>query len=158
MADIVRSPARDLRRANDGGKRIEYLAFTLGSQSYAVPIQHIAEILKPPPITEIPRAPRNVVGIISVRGKLVTVVDLRRRFGLIESPFDRRTRILLTDTGDDEPIGLLVDEVRQVYRLAEHEIEPAAALGGDQPAYIFGIGRQDDALLVLLELKALIES
>ena len=158
MSDLIRRPVRDMRRAADMGKRVEYLAFMLGTQIYAVPIQHIAEILKPPPITEIPRAPRNVVGIISVRGKLVTVFDLRRRFGLIESPFDRRTRILLTDTGDDEPIGLLVDEVRQVYRLAEHEIEPAAALGGDQPAYIFGIGRQDDALIVLFELKALLES
>ncbi len=158
MADMVRAHARDLRRATDTGKRVEYLAFTLGSQIYAVPIQHIAEILKPPPVTEIPRAPRNVVGIISVRGKLVTVIDLRRRFGLIEAPFDRSTRILLSDTGDDEPIGLLVDEVIQVYRLSEQEIEPAAALGGDQPAYILGIGRQDDVLLVLLELKSLIES
>jgi len=108
--------------------------------------------LKPPPITAVPRSPRNVIGVVSVRGRLVTVMDLRRRLQLDEGPIDRRTRILLTSPDLGESIGLLVDEVMQVYRLAESEVEPAHVLGGDQPAHIGGIGRPQDALLVLLDL------
>lgn len=141
-----------VRRAADLGKRVEYLAFTIASELYAVRIAFVAEILKPLPITEVPRAPRNVIGVMSVRGRLVTVIDLRRRLRLAEVPFDAHTRILLTDVGDGEPIGLLVDKVNQVYRLAESEIEPADVLGGDQPAHIAGIGRPEGALLILLNL------
>ena len=140
------------RRAAELGQRTEYLAFRLAEDLYAIRIAFIAEILKPPPITEVPRAPRNIVGVVSVRGRLVTVVDLRRRLKLYEAPMDRRTRILLTSPDLGESMGLLVDEVMQVYRLAESEVEPAHVLGGDQPAHIGGIGRPDGAFLVLLDL------
>jgi purine-binding chemotaxis protein CheW len=96
------------------------------------------------------------MGVMSVRGRLVTVLDLRRRFRLVEQPPDRKTRILLVDAGEEQ-IGLLVDEVLQVYRLSEAEIEPAHVLGGDQPAHIAGIGRPEGALLVLIDLKPILE-
>ena len=144
------------KRSGDLGRRTEYLAFVLARDTYAVQIAYIAEILKPPPVTTVPRAPREVIGVMSVRGRLVTVIDLRRRFRLAEQPADRRTRILLVEAGD-EHIGLLVDEVLQVYRLAESEIEPAQVLGGDQPAHIAGIGRPEGALLILIDLKPIIQ-
>jgi purine-binding chemotaxis protein CheW len=145
-----------MRRAGELGRRTEYLAFILAGDAYAVRISFIAEILKPLPITEVPRASRDVIGIMSVRGRLVTVIDLRRRFRLAESPIDRKTRILLVDTGG-EHIGLLVDEVVQVYRLAESEIEQPNVLGGEQPAHVAGIGRPPGALLILLDLKPILE-
>jgi purine-binding chemotaxis protein CheW len=149
--------ATSMRRAADQGRRLEVLAFTLAGEAYAVQISRIAEILKPPPITEVPRAPKNVVGVMSVRGRLVTVIDLRRRLKHPESPIDRRSRILLTESGNNEQLGLLVDEVIQVYRLAESEIETANVLGGDQPAHIAGIGRPPGALLILLDLRPILE-
>ena len=78
-----RTDRRAIRRAGEAGKRTEYLAFRLAGETYAVQIAHVAEILRPPPITEVPRAPRTVLGVISVRGNLVTVVDLRRRVGMV---------------------------------------------------------------------------
>jgi purine-binding chemotaxis protein CheW len=143
------------------GARTEYLALVLGRESYAVQIAHVAEILRPPPITEVPRSAPHVLGVVSVRGRLVTVVDLRRRFGLAETPIDRRSRVLLADAGTGEQIGLLVDEVRQVWRLAVDEIEPPNALGGEQPAHIAGIGRPaggDGTVLILLNLTPILES
>jgi purine-binding chemotaxis protein CheW len=98
--------------------------------------------------------------VISVRGRLVTVLDLRRRFALPEAPVDRKTRVLLSEAGPGEQIGLLVDEVQQVWRLAVEEIEPANVLGGDQPAHIAGIGRPTDGegtILILLELRPILE-
>jgi purine-binding chemotaxis protein CheW len=161
MAEIVKSRTerRAARRTGDAGKRTEYLAFGLGGETYAVQIAHVAEILKPPPITEVPRAPRTVVGVISVRGKLVTVIDLRQRFHLPEAPIDRRARILLADVGTGEQIGMLVDEVQQVWRLALEEIEPAHLLGSEQPAHIAGIGRPEGGvILILIDLRPIVES
>ncbi len=156
VGGLMRREPRSLaRRSADLGRRTEYLAFVLAGDTYAVRIAFIAEILKPPPVTPVPRAPREIIGVMSVRGRLVTVVDLRRRFRLAEHPPDRRTRILLVEAGD-EHIGLLVDEVLQVYRLAESEIEPAHVLGGDQQAHIAGIGRPEGALLILIDLKPIL--
>jgi purine-binding chemotaxis protein CheW len=122
---------------------------------------HVAEIRRLPPITEVPRAPATVLGVISVRGRLVTVLDLRRRFALPEAPVDRKTRVLLADAGSGELIGLLVDEVQQVWRLSAEEIEPSSVLGGEQPAHIAGIGRPahaPDSILILLDLRPILES
>jgi purine-binding chemotaxis protein CheW len=145
-----------MRRAGELGQRTEYLAFLLAGEAYAVQIAFIAEILKPVPITEVPRAMPDIIGVMSVRGRLVTVIDLRRRFRLPEAPIDRKTRILLVEAGG-EYLGLLVDEVVQVHRLAEREIEPANVLGGEQPAHIAGIGRPTGSLLILLDLRPIVE-
>jgi len=145
-----------LQRADELGKRAEYLAFVLGPEAYAIQIGNIVEILKPLPITEVPRADPEVVGVMSVRGRLVTVVDLKRRFRLARTfTMDKKSRILLVDAAGEQ-IGLLVDEVLQVYRLAEAEIEPPAVLGSEQPPYVVGIGRPaGGAVLLLLDLAPL---
>jgi purine-binding chemotaxis protein CheW len=156
----VRSGKRAAMRAGEAGTRTEYLAFVLAGETYAVPIGQLAEILRPPPITEVPRAALTVVGVVSVRGRLVTVIDLRLRLRLPASPIDRRSRILLVETST-EHIGLLVDEVQQVWRLAAEEIEPASVLGGDQAVHITGIGRPagvEGALLILLDVRPLVEA
>lgn len=146
-----------LQRADELGKRAEYLAFTLGAEAYAIEIGNIVEILKPLPITEVPRAGSDVVGVMSVRGRLVTVLDLKRRFKLAPTfTMDRRSRILLVDAVDEE-IGLLVDEVLQVYRLSESEIEPPDVLGSEQPPHVVGIGRPaGGAVLMLIDLAPLL--
>lgn len=145
-----------LQRADELGKRAEYLAFMLGTEAYAIQIGNIVEILKPLPITEVPRADPEVVGVMSVRGRLVTVVDLKRRFRLTRSfTMDKKSRILLVDAAG-ELIGLLVDEVLQVYRLAEAEVEPPQVLGTEQPPHVVGIGRPaGGAILLLLDLAPL---
>lgn len=163
MSNLARPEKRAAARSSDSA-RTEYLAFTLAGDLYAVRIAMVAEILRPPPVTEVPRAPAEVLGVVSVRGRLVTVVDARRKLGLVDAPLDARTRILLVDVGGDEYVGLLVDEVLQVHRLGEDEIEPAAVLGGDQPPHILGIGRPDAArddesknIIVLVDVMSLIQ-
>lgn len=131
-----------MQRADEIGKRAEYLAFSLGGEAYAIEIGNIVEILRPLPITEVPRADPDVVGVMSVRGRLVAVLDLKRRFKLQQKgvAMDKKSRILLVDAIDEE-IGLLVDEVLQVYRLSEGEIEPPTVLGSEQAPHVVGIGR-----------------
>ena len=146
MANLARLPkhTNPLKRSRqpDRGPRTEFLAFMLAGDVYAAPVALVREILKPPPLTPVPRAPQAILGIVSVRGQLVTVVDPRRRLRLVEAAVSRRSRILLVDATGGEDMGILVDEVLQVYRLSEGEIEPAAtALGGDVAGYIAGIAR-----------------
>ncbi len=145
-----------IQRADESGKRAEYLAFQLGPEAYAIQIGNIVEILKPLPITEVPRADPETVGVMSVRGRLVTVIDLKRRFRLARTfTMDRKSRILLVDATGEE-IGLLVDEVLQVYRLAETEIEPPTVLGSEQQPHVIGVGRpQGGPVLLLLDLVPL---
>lgn len=142
---------------HERGQVIEYLAFRLASEVYGLPLAHVREILTLPPLTFVPRAPHDILGIISVRGLLVTVVDLRGRLNVERAAPTKRTRLLLVPAPSGEMLGLYVDEVLQVYRLGEAEIEPAAnALGGNIAEYVAGIGRRDDTMLILLSLEPLL--
>lgn len=157
MADLARSSSSALERGDpQRGAVREFLAFALTGDLYGVELTRIREILSPPPITPVPRAPREVIGVCSVRGLLVTVVDLRRRLRLPEREPTRRARILLTTADSGEVIGLLVDEVRQVMRFAEPEIEVASSvLGGEVSEHVLGIARPGDELLILLDLGSI---
>ena len=137
LAGIARAESPRLRADETA---YEFLAFRLANETYAVPLSGVQEILKPPRITRVPRAAYEVLGIVSVRGRVTTVLDLRRRLRVAEAPVDKYTRVLLIDTGD-EVLGLLVDAVLQVYRLYEDEVELASSLGGDLNEYVMGIGR-----------------
>ena len=138
----------------------EHLAFRLGSETFALPLVDVREILVPPAITFVPRAARDVLGIVSVRGRLVTVFDLGVRLDIArvaDSPTGpRRARVLLVEAASGEMMGLLVDEVLSVYRLGESEIESAGALGGNVAEHVTGIGRRDGAMLVLISLPLLL--
>lgn len=158
MANLTQSTASRLaRRIGDRGPVREFLMFALAGELYGVELTRIKEILSPPPITMVPRAPHNVIGVCSVRGLLVTVLDLRRTLSLEERALTRRARILLGAAESGEVIGLLVDEVKHVVRLAANEIEPAAtALGGDVSEFVLGIGRPAGEFLILLDLPSIV--
>ena len=118
----------------------EFLAFVVGTETYALPLSCVREIMRVPSVTAVPRAPREVLGIISVRGQVTTLIDLRQKLNVEAGPVSSRTRILLVDQGD-EILGLLCDRVKQVHRLSETEVEMASVLGADASSYVMGIGR-----------------
>lgn len=118
----------------------EFLAFVVATETYALPLSCIREILRVPSVTPVPRAPSEVLGIISVRGQVTTLIDLRQRLRVPAAPVSSRTRVLLVDQGD-EIMGLLCDRVLQVHRLNENEVEMASVLGADAASYVMGIGR-----------------
>jgi purine-binding chemotaxis protein CheW len=133
----------------------EFLVFNLANEAYAVELARIREIVSPPLLTDVPRASREILGVCSVRGLLVTVIDLRRRLRLVESEATRTSRILLTETHSGEVIGLFVDEVKHVIRLESSEIEIAQnVLGGDLSDHVTGIGRTEGQVIVILDLKS----
>jgi purine-binding chemotaxis protein CheW len=137
----------------------EFLIFVVGGELFGIELTGIKEILSPPPITPVPRSSREVLGVCSVRGLLVTVLCLRRRLRLQEGPTGRRSRILLTTSESAETLGLLVDEVRQVVRLQASEIEPATTtLGNDASEHVVGVARPPGSFVVLLDLRSILPS
>ncbi len=166
MADLALSG----RRALVTGTAKEFLAFKLVDDFFGVELLRIREILTPPPLTRVPRAARDVMGVCSVRGLLVTVIDLRRRLKLEERKATRQSRILLVRTESEEIIGLFVDEVRQVVRLGEGDVEVAqSVLGGDLTEHVVGLGRpaglgsatggrDHRELLILLDLSSIVST
>jgi purine-binding chemotaxis protein CheW len=161
MAELARRTRMGtLARRQSAGKGPvrEFLAVAMAGELYGLELTRVREILSPPPITLVPRAPGDVVGVCSVRGLLVTVYDLRRKLRLTQAPPTRRSRILLVQCDWSEVIGLFVDEVRQVVRLAESEIEVASnVLGGDVSESVLGIGRPHGQILVLLDLGSMVK-
>jgi purine-binding chemotaxis protein CheW len=142
-----------LRKPVERGLVREFLAISLAGQLYGIELVQVQEILSPPPLTLVPRAPRHVLGVCSVRGQLVTVVELKRLMRLGDTGPAKRARILLSNCAG-EVVGFFVDEVRQVIRLTESEIEPSAsALGGEAPEHVIGIGRPSNEVLILLDLE-----
>lgn len=156
MAEIMHHSGSGVDRRR--GTR-DFLVFLLAGDLYAVSLTRIREILSPPPITSVPRAKRAVLGVCSVRGLLVTVMDLRRRLHVEERPLTRHARILLVEAQSGEVIGLVVDEVKHVARLADSEIEVATnLLGGDVSEHVVGIGRPGGDVVVLLNLSSIVSA
>jgi purine-binding chemotaxis protein CheW len=158
MGEIVKFMTHRSLRRDTGEREIvrEFLGVMLAGQAYGVELTRIREILSPPPLTPVPRAPQHVKGVCSVRGQLVTVIDLRSRLRLEEAIPTRKTRILLTENSG-EVVGLYVDEVRHVLRLTEAEIEPATAVFGNELSeHVIGIGRPPGHVLVLLDLNSVV--
>jgi purine-binding chemotaxis protein CheW len=118
----------------------EFLSFLLGPECYALPLSCVREIVRVPAVTEVPRSPEAVLGIVSVRGTVTTVIDLRLKLRIDPLPLGPKTRILIVE-GGGEVMGLLVDAVLQVHRLPEQDVELASVLGGSAPPYLVGIGR-----------------
>ena len=141
----------------DRGPLNEYLGVRLGDGLFAFPLASVREILVLPTLTRVPRAPPDVLGILSVRGRLVTVIDPRLRLRIDRPPMAKRSRVLLVPLPTGEVVGLYVDEVRSVHRFPRGEIEAASSvLGGTLADYVIGIARFEGEMIVLLDVGSLI--
>lgn len=137
----------------------EVLTFQLGDEVYGLDIRSLREISRLRPLTELPRVPPFLRGIIALRGVVVPILDLRRRMRMPprqpDARGDRACRILIVDHGG-EPFGLIVDRVVRVERLDNAQIESAPLPGGIASEYIAGVARAEGELIVLLELAAVV--
>ena len=148
-ADIL-----DARSDSKAESSRQYLAFHLGDEEYALDITRISEIIKLREFTDIPRTPEFVLGIISLRGVVVPVFDLRRRLDLGTSELTPTSRIVVCQL-DDVVVGLLVDSINQVVNLNDDDIEPPpGVLAGLDREMVSGIGRYQGRMIILLNLHS----
>lgn len=138
-------------------RAVEYLCFRVGTEFYAVPISEIKEIIKPRELTEVPRSPSFVKGILSLRGVIIPVFDMRERLHFEPAVHDSRSRIVVVRKGE-ELCGILVDEVLQVLHFEEKDIEPPpSVLDGLDREFVSGIGRHDARVIILLCLENILD-
>ena len=136
----------------------QWLAFALGDETYTLDIACIREIIKPREITEIPRAPEFILGIISLRGVIIPIFDLKRRLKLGVSEIDPKSRIVVCQHGEREA-GLLVDAITEVVRMPGHKVEPPpAVLSGIDRDLVKGVGRLQGKLMILLHLPSVLDA
>jgi purine-binding chemotaxis protein CheW len=137
-------------------KELELLTFALAGEQYAVPIEHIVEIVPARSATRIPNADPTVVGIISLRGAIVTLLDVRRRLRHPPAGSGPDSRIIVVEQ-EDETVGFEVDRVLRVVKLAEIDIESQPVVHASEEAVaIKGVYRQSNALTILLDLDKLL--
>ncbi|MDH7577919.1 MAG: chemotaxis protein CheW [Bacillota bacterium] len=138
---------------------IQLVIFRLGAEEYGVPITQVQEINRLTTPTKIPKAPAFVEGVINLRGKVLPVIDLKKRFGLEGTVYTDEARIVVVEIAG-HTVGVIVDVVSEVLRLPLSSIEPPpAVIAGITADYLRGVGKLDDRLLILLDLnKILTES
>jgi purine-binding chemotaxis protein CheW len=136
----------------------QVVVFELAGESYGVEIGHVQEIIRPPSITAVPRAPRYVEGVINLRGRVIPVINLRTRFGLPEADTSRTARIVVLEI-DGHTIGAAVDAVSEVLRIPQSVVEPpGATLTGPETAHLRGIAKLDERLVILLDLSRILDA
>jgi purine-binding chemotaxis protein CheW len=136
----------------------QVVVFEIAGESYGVDIARVQEIIRPPAITAVPRAPEYVEGVVNLRGRVIPVINLRNRFGLPDTERDRSSRIVVLEISG-QTIGVAVDAVSEVLRVPQDVIEaPGATLTGPQTAHLRGIAKLDERLVILLDLDRLIDA
>ena len=129
------------------------VVFDLADEGYGVDISTVREIIRLQEITQVPRTPEFVEGVINLRGKVIPALDLRKRFGVTVEAKSQDNRIVVVDIGDQD-IGVIVDAVKEVLRIPTDSVEPPASVittaGSD---YLLGIAKLDSRLIILLDLR-----
>ncbi|PLX93354.1 MAG: chemotaxis protein CheW [Desulfuromonas sp.] len=139
-------------------QEIQLACFRVGEALYALDIMRIKEIIRPQKLTPVPKAPPFVEGVINLRGAVIPVVDLRRRFEQPSVETGRKTRVIICSLSG-KILGLVVDEVAEVRRYARHEIQPAPRfLKGRGAQFFLGVCRHNDDLIMLLDLPRILSS
>ena len=134
----------------------QYVLFKLDNEFYGIDILQVETIEKVMDITRVPHAQPYVQGVINLRGEVVPVINLRKRFNLSEVDFDEESRIMIIST-EDMVVGLLVDSSSEVIQLEDTEIDEAPELGEQKDqGYIKGIGKKDERIIILLDLKKIL--
>lgn len=140
-----------------GGK---FLSFQLSKEEYGIAILKVREIIGTVDITSLPRTPDYVLGVVNLRGRIIPVIDLRRKFGLEPKEFTNETCIVVVDCGDDADssfrVGCIVDSVSEVLTISGEHFEEAPRCANSSGDYIDGLAKLKDRVLILLDIEKVI--
>ena len=145
----------DKGSGNGDNELIQLVSFELGTEEFGIDILKVQEINRMVSITRIPQAPNYIEGVINLRGKVIPVMDLRTKFGLEAKDRDKNSRIVVCDI-DGSIVGLVVDSVSEVLRVARSTVEPAPEItksAGER--HVKGVVKLEDRLLLLLDISRL---
>ena len=138
-------------------QELQLVIFRLAKEEYGLPITKVQEINRLVPITKLPQTPVFMEGIINLRGRIIPVVDLRKRFGLEVSDYNDDSRIIIVEV-NGQTVGVIVDAVAEVVRMPAANVEPPPPSFILDAKYIQGVGKLDGRLLILLEIDQILTS
>ncbi len=138
-------------------EEVQYIVVRLGGEQYGVDISYVDNIVRISRITRVPKSQEYYAGVINLRGEVVPVMSLRKRFGLEDDVYTNATRIIILRLEDQSLVGVIVDEVREVVNLDTRFIEaPSFKLDESTAAYLAGIGKNGTNLISLLNIENVI--
>lgn len=151
------SAAMNSLNTQSNNEIIQWVTFKLGDEKYGINVMQVQEVIRLTEIAPVPGAPNYVMGIVNLRGNVVTVIDTRKRFGLFGKEPDDSTRIVIVEV-DKQVIGILVDSVAEVVNISTADIETSPNLGEDNESskYIQGVFSEGDAILILIDINKLL--
>jgi purine-binding chemotaxis protein CheW len=136
---------------------LHIVGFRVGAETFGVPITCVHEIVRVPNITSVPDSPEFVEGVINLRGKIVSVVDLRKRFGETQLNTHKKNRVIVVES-DGKLVGLIVDAASEVLRIPNADIEPPPpVLQNSESSYVTGVGKYHGRLIILVDLKRVLQ-
>lgn len=155
-AAAIASPVAPTTGSRQDGKTFQVVSFRIGEEEYGVDIMAVQEIILVGCITQVPEVPEHVLGVINLRGNVIPIMNLRRRFGMPDQASDEATRIVVMNLGG-RTVGAVVDGVNEVLRLSHEEISATPpSLGGAGKDYVLGLARRKERLLILLDMARLL--
>ena len=138
-------------------KDLQIVGFRVGAETFGVPIQSVHEIVRMMDITAVPDAPVYIEGVINLRGKIIPVVDLRKRFGEKEIKSNKKNRILVAEIGG-KMVGLVVDSASEVLKLPPADVDPPPNMFEEgELNYVTGVGKLNGRLVILVELSKIMQ-
>lgn len=149
------SPAVNDRPRTELEEQLQLVSFEVGSEEFAIDILAVQEINRMMKITRVPQSPACVEGVINLRGRIIPVVDLRKRFNLAREGRGNDARIVVVEVAG-RVLGFIVDRVNEVLRISSAIVEPAPSLSTSVDSqYVRGVGKLEDRLLILMDLERL---
>jgi purine-binding chemotaxis protein CheW len=138
-------------------KELHIVGFRIGRETFGVPIGLVHEIVRVPEITAVPDSPGYVEGVINLRGKIVSVVDLRKRFGEKEIKAHKKNRILVAEV-EGKMVGLIVDAASEVIKIPDSEVDlPPSVFDEGELNYVTGVGKVHGRLIILIDLNKILQ-
>ncbi len=137
----------------ESSELLQLVSFKIGNEEFGVDILKVQEINRMMQITKVPNAPEFVDGVINLRGRIIPIIDLRIRLGMVKREHDKSTRIVVVEL-DGKTVGFIVDEVSEVLRIPMNITEPPPPMvAGINADYITAVGKLEDRLLILLDME-----
>jgi purine-binding chemotaxis protein CheW len=133
---------------------LQLVGFRVGGEEFGIDILRVQEIIRVQQLTRVPNSPKFMEGVMNLRGKIIPVIALRKRFGLEEVPSDKQNRIVVVEI-QGTVLGFIVDAVSEVLRIPADTVEPPPRLGLVEREYVSGVGKLGDRLLILLDADRL---
>ncbi len=135
---------------------VQLVGFIIGNEEYAIPILSIQEIIKPIEYTRVPQVPDYVLGVFNLRGDVIPLIDLRKKFNLESAKQSEETRYIVLK-GEENIAGFVIDRLTEAIRIKRDRIDPPPETIHSETGMIYGVGKREDSMLTILKVEALLK-